>query len=254
MIEEVMDTHFEAINWGLGELAGSAAPRASSPRRSAPTPSRRPKASSPGSSAQLGERPGSTARASAGATSRWSPTSTARRRLSAIRPPKGSKLSAWLGRANARPRSPRRSRRHAQLQHRGMTDVAELVDAGPVQARIPRPPPGVDDQVRRPRRGAEGPGERQHPLHARARPLEILHRRGRGTARRVVEGGRGRPRPFQDRPRSCLRPAAPAARPLHHASHGPPPPTGEELSRKAPALRSAAPAGPRSAATAEAMS
>jgi glutathione S-transferase/RNA polymerase-associated protein len=68
-IEEVMDTLFEPINWGMGEIRWF--------RRAEGEPSRRA-APMPGWNATWATSPGSTARRSAGPICRWCPTSTAR--------------------------------------------------------------------------------------------------------------------------------------------------------------------------------
>ena len=173
-----MDTHFEAINWGLAELAGSSAPRASRRRRSRPPPRARSRASTPGWSASWATGPGSMARPSAGATSRDPFVNGSAGQGTC--PPDGLEARRLAG---PRQRPALRRRDHGRgcadmVRSSAMGKVAELVEQGPLQARIPRPPPRMDDQVRWPRRRLEGPRARQHPLRAGVRLMTsefILH-------------------------------------------------------------------------------
>ena len=129
MLEEVMDTHFEAINWGLaelnwfrraeGELAATLARQRQGPDR--------------GSffawlEGQLGEREWFN-----GESFGWGDLSVVpyvNGSLGVGHPPaRGSKLSAWLERANARP-SVAKTNEEMAAPALPMTDAASLVQQG----------------------------------------------------------------------------------------------------------------------------
>ena len=164
MLEEVMDTHFEAINWGLAELnwfRRAEGALAETLRASA-------KAQTEGFftwlERELGERTWFN-----GDSFGWGDLSVVpyvNGSLGVGHPPaRRSSEALGLGSTSGPmhdPRSPRPSRNGRappaddRRRQPGRT--------GPVQARIPRSPPGMDDQVRRPGGGGQGPGTRQHPL------------------------------------------------------------------------------------------
>ncbi len=128
MIEEVMDTHFEAINWGLAELTWF--------RRAegelAETLRANGKAQTEGYFAwlerELGEREWFN-----GDGFGWGDLSVVPYLNGGLgfghAPAKGSKLSAWLDRANARP-SVAKTTEESRNFNTAMTDVAGLVSQG----------------------------------------------------------------------------------------------------------------------------
>jgi len=155
MVEEVMDTHFEPIAWGLAELnwfRRAEGALAETLRASAKTQTE-------GFFAwlerELGEREWFNGEAFG-----WGDLSVVpyvNRSLAVGHPPaRGSKLSAWLKRANARP-SVAMTIEEMAASPLSMTDAASLVEKRAVQARIPRSSPGVDDQVGRAGGGGQGP-------------------------------------------------------------------------------------------------
>lgn len=130
MLEEVMDTHFEAINWGLseirwfrraeGELAQTLLSKAAEQTQGFFT----------WLEGQLGERPWFN-----GETFGWGDLAVAPYINGAVGhgnpPAEGSKLAGWLARANARP-SVAATSEEAAAAARGsaMPNVAELVEKG----------------------------------------------------------------------------------------------------------------------------
>ena len=133
MIEDAMDTHYEAINWGLGELqffgrgAGTVADAI------------RTKAGAQIASwhkwleRQLGDREWFN-----GTSFGWGDLSVVPyingSRGFGLNPPKGSRLSAWLDRANARPSVVEVSKAAASMSMQGasagMQAVRELLEKG----------------------------------------------------------------------------------------------------------------------------
>ena len=103
MIEEVMDTHYEAINWAMGEINWFRRAEGDFAEQLKATAARQTAGFLAWLEQQLGDAAhGSTARASAGATSASSPYVAASAGMG-NRPPEGSAVAAWLGRALARP-------------------------------------------------------------------------------------------------------------------------------------------------------
>lgn len=130
MIEEVMDTHYEAINWGLSEIAWFG--RAEGELRD--TLLARATEQTNGFyawlEAQLGDRPWFN-----GETFGWGDLSVVPYVNGSVghgRPPaKGSKLSDWLARANARPSVAATTAEAGQAAAASvMPNVAELVKQG----------------------------------------------------------------------------------------------------------------------------
>jgi len=121
MIEEIMDTHYEAINWALGEIgwfkraegAEAEALRAAAARQTAGFHAWLER--------ELGEREWFN-----GAAFGWGVAASA---ALGNAPPAGSKLSAWLERALARP-SVAETVGEARAFNRGSVDVADLVRRG----------------------------------------------------------------------------------------------------------------------------
>ena len=74
MLEEIMDTHYEPINWGLGEIRAFKRATGALAEKIESAPPNRPRAISPGWSGSWAIANGSTARLSAGVTWRSSPT------------------------------------------------------------------------------------------------------------------------------------------------------------------------------------
>ena len=128
MIEEVMDTHYEAINWGLGEIGWfkrasgdlAATLRASAARQTA------------GLHAWLESRLGDQGWFN-GADFGWGDLGVvpfvAASAAMDLAPPKGSKLAAWLARVLERP-SVTDTVGEARAFDRGAVDVADLVAKG----------------------------------------------------------------------------------------------------------------------------
>ncbi len=80
-------------------------------------------------------------------------------------PDKNSPLGQWLARANARPSVQKAAKRRRRIRWSlQMTQVRGRGAERHVQARIPRSSPGMDDPLRRPRRRAGRPEKQQHPL------------------------------------------------------------------------------------------
>jgi glutathione S-transferase/RNA polymerase-associated protein len=128
MIEEVMDTHYEAINWGLGEIGWfrratgdlAATLRASAARQTA------------GLHAWLERKLGDRGWFN-GADFGWSDVGVvpyvAASAAMDLSPPAGSKLADWLERALRRP-SVAKTVSEARAFDRGAVDVADLVAKG----------------------------------------------------------------------------------------------------------------------------
>jgi len=131
MLEEVMDTHFEAINWGLSEIRwfrraeGAAAEALTAAAR------RQTDGFYAWLERQLGDREWFN-----GDTFGWGDLSVVPYLNGSVGhghpPPAGSRLEAWLARANARPSVARCVADIAALNAAGaaMTNVAELVEKG----------------------------------------------------------------------------------------------------------------------------
>ncbi|MDP3855799.1 glutathione S-transferase family protein [Phenylobacterium sp.] len=130
MLEEVMDTHFEAINWGLseirwfrraeGELAQTLLSKAAEQTQGFFT----------WLEGQLGERPWFN-----GETFGWGDLAVVPYVNGAVGhgnpPAEGSKLAGWLARANARPSVTATSgEAAASVRGSAMPNVAELVEKG----------------------------------------------------------------------------------------------------------------------------
>src|SRR5215469_6843232 len=102
MIEEVMDTHYEAINWALGEIDWFRRAEGDFAAQLKATAARQTQGFLSWLEKQLGDREWFN-----GATFGWGDLSVvpyvAASAGMGIRPPEGSKLAAWLGRALARP-------------------------------------------------------------------------------------------------------------------------------------------------------
>jgi len=175
MLEEVMDTHFEAINWGLSEIRWFRRAEGAQAEAMFATARAQTEGFFGWLEKQLGDRPWFN-----GETFGWGDLSVVPYVNGSVGhgvpPAEGSKLAV----AGARQRAAvggglRRRHRRTGRQRRDHDQRRRAGGEGSVQARVPGPPPGVDDQVRRGGRGAEGPGTRQHPLRAAVRlapPLE----------------------------------------------------------------------------------
>jgi glutathione S-transferase/RNA polymerase-associated protein len=154
MIEEIMDTHYEAINWALGEIGWFKRAEGELAETLVAAAARQTHGFHTWLEGQLGERDWFN-----GAAFGWGDL--------AVAPYVAA--SAALG--NARPRHAARlgardCRRGAGLRPRGRRRRRSR-PAGPVQTRISRSPPRMDDQVRRRRDRARGPRGWQHPFRAR---------------------------------------------------------------------------------------
>ncbi len=131
MLEEVMDTHFEAINWGLSEIRwfrraeGAAAEALTAAAR------RQTDGFYAWLERELGDRQWFN-----GETFGWGDLSVVPYLNGSVGhghpPPAGSRLESWLARANARPSVARCVADIAALNAAGaaMTNVAELVEKG----------------------------------------------------------------------------------------------------------------------------
>lgn len=87
MIEDLCDTLYEAVNWGLSEIRWFKRAEGPQAEKMKATAARQTAQLQAWLSDKLGDRPGSTARASAGPTSAWRPTSIARSSTGWERPP-----------------------------------------------------------------------------------------------------------------------------------------------------------------------
>ena len=131
MLEEVMDTHFEAINWGLSELRWfkRARGRAGRGARGGGQGADRGLLRLAGAAARR-SRTGSTARPSAGATWRWFPSSTARSARAIARRKARGWPTGWPAPTPGRPSSTTVAEIAAMAQASAMANVAELVEKG----------------------------------------------------------------------------------------------------------------------------
>jgi glutathione S-transferase len=130
MIEEVMDTHFEPINWGLSELRWFKRATGDEAARIEAAAARQIAGFHAWLERQLGEREWFNGPAFGwgdlavvpflnGSAGQGHP------------PPEGSRLAAWLARANARPSvAETTSEIAAMARATGMANVAELVEKG----------------------------------------------------------------------------------------------------------------------------
>jgi len=129
-IEEVMDTHFEAINWGLSELRWFKRAEGDEAKAIEAAAARQLAGFHTWLERQLGDRDWFN-----GATFGWGDLAVVPFLNGATGqghpPPAGSKLAAWLARANARPSVVDTVAEIAAMARgAGMTNVAELVEKG----------------------------------------------------------------------------------------------------------------------------
>ena len=129
-IEEVMDTHFEAINWGLSELRWFKRAAGDEAKAIEAAAARQLAGFHTWLERQLGDRDWFN-----GATFGWGELAVVPFLNGATGqghpPPAGSKLAAWLARANARPSVVDTVAEIAAMARgAGMTNVAELVEKG----------------------------------------------------------------------------------------------------------------------------
>jgi len=130
MLEEVMDTHFEAINWGLAEIRWFG--RVKGEAAAALTAAARQQTD--GFYAWLGEQLGGREWFN-GEAFGWGDLSVVPYLNGSAGhghpPPEGSKLAAWLARANARPSVTKATEESAaSARASAMPNVAELVEKG----------------------------------------------------------------------------------------------------------------------------
>ena len=130
MLEEVMDTHYEAINWGLSELRWFGRAHGDQAAMLEEAAARQTRGFFAWLEKQLGAREWFNGQAFG-----WGDLSVVPYLNGSLghghKPAEGSKLSAWLARANARP-SVAETREEAAAATRGsaMPNVAELVEKG----------------------------------------------------------------------------------------------------------------------------
>jgi glutathione S-transferase len=131
MLEEVMDTHFEAINWGLSEIRWFRRAEGASAEALTAAARRQTEGFYAWLERQLGDRIWFN-----GETFGWGDLSVVPYLNGSVGhghpPPAGSKLAAWLARANERPSVAACVADIAALNAGGpvMTNVAELVEKG----------------------------------------------------------------------------------------------------------------------------
>ena len=130
MLEEVMDTHFEAINWGLSEIRWFRRAEGEQAEALQATARRQTKGFFSWLEKQLGERKWFNGEAFG-----WGDLSVAPYLNGSVGqgnpPPEGSKLADWLARANARPSVQACVADIAALNTgSSMPDVAKLVEQG----------------------------------------------------------------------------------------------------------------------------
>lgn len=131
MLEEVMDTHFEAINWGLSEIRWFRRAEGAAAEKLTASARRQTDGFYVWLERQLGDREWFN-----GETFGWGDLSVVPYLNGSVGhghpPPAGSKLEAWLARANARPSVARCVADIAALNAAGaaMANVAELVEKG----------------------------------------------------------------------------------------------------------------------------
>jgi glutathione S-transferase len=130
MIEEVMDTHFEPINWGLSELRWFKRAAGDEAARIETAAARQVASFHAWLERQLGEREWFN-----GAAFGWGDLAVVPFLNGSAGqghpPPEGSKLAAWLARANARPAVAETTAEIvAMARTSGMANVAELVEKG----------------------------------------------------------------------------------------------------------------------------
>jgi glutathione S-transferase len=130
MIEEVMDTHFEPINWGLSELRWFKRATGEEAAKIEAAAARQTAGFHAWLERQLGEREWFN-----GAAFGWGDLAVVPFLNGSAGqghpPPEGSKLAAWLARANARPSVAETTAEIAAMARAtGMANVAELVEKG----------------------------------------------------------------------------------------------------------------------------
>ena len=130
MIEEVMDTHFEPINWGLSELRWFKRATGEEAAKIEAAAARQIAGFHAWLERQLGDREWFN-----GAAFGWGDLAVVPFLNGALGqghpPPEGSKLAAWLARANARPSvADTTAEIAAMARTSGMANVAELVEKG----------------------------------------------------------------------------------------------------------------------------
>jgi glutathione S-transferase/RNA polymerase-associated protein len=128
MIEDTMDTHYEAINWGLGEIRFMGRAKGELAARIEATAGRQIAAWHRWLEKQLGS-----AEWFGGASFGWADLSVIPYINGSagfgFTPPFGSKLAAWTARANARP-SVAQTAKEAAASISGMGSVSELIEKG----------------------------------------------------------------------------------------------------------------------------
>jgi glutathione S-transferase len=128
MIEEVMDTHFEAINWGLSEIRWFRRAEGELAERLLARAAEQTQGLFAWLERQLGDRPWFN-----GQTFGWGDLVVVAYVNGAVGhgnpPPAGGKLAAWLKACNARPSVAATAQEGAEMP-RAMVDVASLVEQG----------------------------------------------------------------------------------------------------------------------------
>lgn len=128
MIEDVMDTHFEAINWGLGEIAYFRRAKGAEAEAIFAKAAKQTQGFFTWLEEQLGEADWFN-----GNTFGWGDLSVIPYVNGSASfgntPPVGSKLEAWAKRTNARP-AVAQTAKEAAASIEGMTMVADIVDQG----------------------------------------------------------------------------------------------------------------------------
>jgi glutathione S-transferase len=167
MLEEVMDTHYEAINWGLGELRAFKRATGELAEKIEARAAEQTQGYYTWLERQLGDR-----ECFNGETFGWGdiavvPYLNGSRGHGHIVPEdKAVGLAQPREQAAQRRRHHQGHHRHACRQRRGHGRRRQDGRGRPLQARIPRPPPGMDDQGRRHRRDHQGSGKGQYPLRS----------------------------------------------------------------------------------------
>ena len=173
MIEEVMDTHYEAINWALGELGWFRRAEGELAQALRDTAARQTAGFHAWLERELGARQWFNGDAFGWGDLSVAPFLAASAALGNA-PPSDLEAGRLAGaRAMARTSGRGHGGRGSRLRPR-LGGCGRTRRQGVVQARIPRPSSGVDDQVRRPGHRSEGLRCRQHPIHRRILLISLL--------------------------------------------------------------------------------
>ncbi len=131
MIEDVCDTLYEAVNWGLSEIRWFKRAEGEQAEKMKATAARQTAELQAWLTEKLGKASGSTAPASAGPISAWRPTSTARSTTGSARRP-GSPLAKWRDRIRERP-SVAATFREFEAASERMGDAAARLASGAIR-------------------------------------------------------------------------------------------------------------------------